>query len=121
MKITPLDSFSRDDRGYISEYTHERTGQHLIVFSKAGAVRGGHYHKGLSPSKDPEITILLSGTCTFTWRLAGELDSQSAQVVAPARVEVPPGVWHALYADTDTSFIEMNSLDEHVADTFYEE
>ncbi len=121
MKITPIAPFSNDDRGNVSEYYHERTGQHLIVFSKAGAVRGRHYHKGISYSKNPEIIILLSGTCTFHWREVGTKDIQSETVAAPAKIEVPPYIWHELIAVSDCSFLELNSLSEHVADTFYED
>ena len=121
MKITPIEPFSKDDRGTVSEYYHERTGQHLIVFSKIGSVRGRHYHKGNSLSKNPEILILLSGTYTFNWREANSSELLSETVYAPAKVEVPPYIWHEVIAVTDCSFLELNSLSEHVADTFYEE
>ena len=121
MKITQIEPFSKDDRGTVAEYYHDRTGQHLIVFSKIGSVRGRHYHKGLSLGKNPEIIILLSGTCTFNWREANSQQVVSETVYGPARVEVPPFVWHELIAVTDCSFLELNSLSEHIADTFYEE
>lgn len=120
MKITPIEPFSKDERGTVAEYYHERTGQHLIVFSKAGAVRGRHYHKGISLSKNPEILILLSGTCTLNWREVNSADMISETLTAPAKIEVPPYVWHELIAVTDCSFLEMNSLSEHIADVFYE-
>lgn len=120
MKITPIEPFSTDDRGTVAEYYHERTGQHLIVFSKAGAIRGRHFHKGNSLSKNPEILILLSGTCTFNWRGVNTSELFSETVSAPAKIEVPPYVWHELVAVTDCSFLELNSLSEHIADTFYD-
>ena len=120
MKITPIETSSKDDRGTVSEYYHERTGQHLIVFSKIGSVRGRHYHKGISLSKNPEILILLSGTCTFNWCEAHGEELFTETVQAPAKVEVPPYVWHELIAVTDCSILEMNSLSEHIADTFYD-
>jgi len=120
MKITTIKPFSNDARGTVAEYFHERTGQHLIVFSKAGAVRGRHYHKGISLSKNPEMLILLSGTCIFNWREVNSQQLQTATVQAPAKIEVSPYVWHELLAVTDCSFLELNSLSEHVADTFYE-
>lgn len=119
MKITPLDLVSQDDRGYVSEYEQSRTGNHLLVFTKEGIVRGQHYHKGLSASKNPEIIILLTGTCTFGWRHIESNTMQSQAVVAPARIEIPALTWHELKAETDCALIEFNSMEEHKADTFY--
>ena len=47
-------------------------GQQLIIFRKAGTVSGRHYHKGISPTKDPEIFVLLTGNCTVNWRNINE-------------------------------------------------
>ena len=120
MTIIPLEPFNRDDRGYNCEYYHDRIGQHIIVFSKAGSVRGRHYHKGNSLNKNPEIIILLSGTCTFNWREPNSKNPKSETVSAPARIEIPPYTWHELIYQTDSAMIEMNSLSEHAADTFYD-
>lgn len=120
MKVTPIEPFSNDARGSVAEYYHDRTGLHLIVFSKAGSVRGRHYHKGISISKNPEVIVLLSGTCTINWRETSHTDCQTETVIGPARIEIQPYIWHELVAVTDCSFLELNSLSEHVADTFYE-
>lgn len=120
MKITTITPFNTDQRGFVAEYYHERIGQHLIVFSKAGAIRGRHYHKGLSITKNPEILILLSGSYTLNWREANTENIQTATVAAPAKIEIPAYTWHELVAITDCSFIELNALSEHAADVFYE-
>lgn len=121
MNIISIEPFNTDQRGYVAEYYHDRIGQHLIVFSKAGAVRGRHYHKGISLTKSPEILILLSGKYTINWREANTNNTKTAMVDAPARLEIPAYTWHELIAVTDCSFIELNSISEHVADVFYEE
>lgn len=121
MNITAIQPFSTDNRGYAAEYYHDRLGQHLIVFSKAGAVRGRHYHKGISLTKNPEVLILFSGTCTVNWREANTNNTKTETIAAPARIEIPPYTWHELIAVTDCCFLELNSLSEHVADVFYEE
>ena len=119
MKIIPLDIFNEDERGYASEYEQDRTGKHILVFTRAGITRGRHYHKGLSATKNPEIIVLISGTCIFTWRHINEQEVKSQTVIAPARIEIPALIWHELTADTDCTFIEFNSREEHSADTFY--
>ncbi len=120
MTITPFELFSTDERGYAAEYYHERLGQHLIIFSKAGSVRGRHYHKGLSLTKNPEILIVLSGICVFNWRTPNSSIQETAVVTGPAKVEIPAYTWHELIAETDTVLLELNSLSEHAADTFYD-
>lgn len=119
MTITPLTPFNTDERGYACEYFHDRLGQHLIVFSKAGAIRGRHYHKGISLTKNPEILILLSGSYTVNWRGVQDQTVHTAEVNAPARLEIPAYTWHELIARTDGALLEMNSLSEHAADVFY--
>lgn len=119
MKITALELSGRDERGYTCEYVHERSGKQLIVYRKAGAVSGRHYHKGISATKNPEIIIILHGSCRISWRHIDETELESAVVTGPVKLEVPPNVWHELVMETDSSFLELNSLEEHKADTFY--
>lgn len=121
MTITPLEPFNRDDRGYNCSYFHDRTGEHVLVYSKPGAVRGGHYHKGLSPTKNPEIVILLSGVCTLNWRKRDASEMVSNTIEGPVRIEIPPFTWHQFVFQTESVMFEMNSLAEHAADTFYDQ
>lgn len=118
IKVTPIIPAGADERGYTAEFQQERTGTHLIVFRKAGTVSGRHYHKGLSTTKNPEILILLNGTCTFSWKHIEDAAVQTAQYTGPVHFEIPPYVWHELIPDTDCTFMEQNSIAEHAADTF---
>lgn len=122
VKIIPIELRNKDERGYLAEYLHDRTGNQLIVFTHAGVVRGRHYHKGMSATKDPEVLVLITGQCRLNWRPADDPQApvETAEVWAPARVEVPPMVWHEFVALTDCAFVEMNSIAEHVADTCYD-
>jgi len=119
MKITPLELAGSDERGYTCEYLHERSGEQLIVYRKAGTVSGRHYHKGLSATKNPEIFIVLHGDCKVNWRHIDEAEMHSASVSGPVKLEMPPNVWHELVMETDCCCLELNSLEEHNADTFY--
>ncbi|HQE11988.1 MAG TPA: hypothetical protein PLQ78_04525 [Flavipsychrobacter sp.] len=120
MKIVAIEPFSQDDRGSVAEYYHERTGFHLLVFTKAGAVRGRHYHAGNSISKNPEIIILVSGTCTINWRNVNEKNVITETISGPAKIEIAPYEWHEFIAVTDCSMVELNSLSEHIADTIHD-
>jgi dTDP-4-dehydrorhamnose 3,5-epimerase-like enzyme len=120
MTITPLELSGSDERGYTSEYYHSRFGQHLILFRKAGSVSGRHYHKGNSLTKNPEILIVLSGTCKVNWRNTAEAEMHSAMVNGPARLEIPIYTWHEIVAETDCTMLELNSISEHKNDTYYD-
>ncbi|MBL7718498.1 MAG: hypothetical protein JNL72_06670 [Flavipsychrobacter sp.] len=119
MTITPIELSGQDERGFTAEYYHERLGQQLIIFRKAGTVSGRHYHKGLSLTKAPEIFILLTGTCTVNWRYVNEEAVQSANLIGPVKLEIPAHTWHELVMHTDCTCIELNSISEHKNDTFY--
>lgn len=118
MKIEPIKPSGEDDRGYTAEY-QQREGTQLLLFRKAGSVSGRHYHKGLSATKNPEIFIVVSGTCTVNWRNLEEDSLHTARISGPSRLEIPPFTWHEVIAETDCTFLELNSIQEHVADTFY--
>jgi hypothetical protein len=121
MKITPLALTASDDRGYTAEYYHERLGQQLIIFRRAGTVSGRHYHKGVSMTKNPEIFIILSGECTLNWHGVNEKQMHTADLKGPVRLEIPPYTWHELVAKTDCTCLELNSITDHKMDTFYDE
>ena len=121
MKITPLPTTGPDDRGFTAEYFHERNGKHLLLFRKAGTISGRHYHKGISPAKDPEILILVHGDLRINWRHVDSTDIQTQQVSGPAEIRIPPFIWHEVISVTDCFSVEQNSIEEHVADLFFPE
>ncbi len=121
MKITPIELAGIDERGYTAEYYHERLGQHLILFRKAGTVSGRHYHKGISLTKNPEIFILLSGECTINWRGVNDNQQHTSDIKGPTKLEIPPYTWHELVMTTDCACLELGSIADHKADTFYSE
>lgn len=116
--VSALEKVGNNERGYTYEYFHERYGRHLICFRKAGSVSGRHYHKGISLTKNPEVLILCSGIVTLNWCNINTENMNTQTVEAPAKIEIQPYVWHEIIAMTDCTFIELNSLSEHSADTF---
>jgi dTDP-4-dehydrorhamnose 3,5-epimerase-like enzyme len=120
MKITPIKPVGIDERGYTAEYYHERLGQQLIIFRKAGSISGRHYHKGISLTKNPEIFFVLHGECIVNWREPNATELQTAHVKGPVKLEIPPYTWHELVMQTDCTCLELNSIADHKADTFYD-
>lgn len=119
MTIEQIALTGSDDRGFTAEYLHERTGMQLALFRKAGSISGRHYHKGQSATKAPEILLVLHGTLLLNWKHIDEADIQSETIEAPAKITIPPYIWHELIPQTDCVMLEMNSIEEHKADTFY--
>lgn len=116
--ITTLALSRNDERGYTAEYEHKHAGKELILFRRAGTVSGRHYHKGISHAKDPETLILLNGTCTLNWKHIDDAELQTQVIEGPAQLTIPRLTWHEVVAETDCLFVECNSIEEHVADTF---
>lgn len=119
--ITPLDKVGIDERGYTYEYFHERYGRHLLCFRKANSISGGHYHKGLSLTKNPEILIIASGSLILHYRNVNDTEVIKVHIEAPVKIEILPFIWHELVCITDCTFLELNSLSEHKADTFMDD
>ncbi len=117
--ITFPDKVGADERGYTYEYFHDRYGRHLLCFRRAGSISGRHYHKGISLSKDPEVLILASGSLILRWKKIHEAKINTTVIDQPCRIEIAYYIWHEIEAVTDCTFIELNALSEHRADTFY--
>ncbi len=118
IKVTAIHPAGKDERGFTAEFEQTRTGTHLVVYRKAGTVSGRHYHKGGSATKDPEILMLLNGTCTVNWKHIDDTEVQTAIHEGPVQFEIPPYIWHEVLPETDCTFLELNSIAEHVADTY---
>lgn len=118
VNIIPYSTLGADDRGVTTEFPIERLGNAMFVFRKAGTISGNHYHKGIEPNKNPEILWILHGEINFAYRQLHEENWQELIVKAPSKIEINAGVWHTITAITDISMLELNSLEQHINDTF---
>jgi len=123
IQITEIDVKAVDERGALHYFSTDRSGEFLLVYRKKGSISGQHYHKGVSLNKNPEDMILVQGTLSLHWKeLAGadpvEISNGEIEVIAPARVLIPAGIWHQVTAQTDIVFIELNSLVDGSEDTY---
>jgi hypothetical protein len=128
IEITKIDLKVVDERGALHYFSTDRSGEFLLVYRNKGAVSGQHYHKGSSANKNPEDMLLVQGSLLLKWKeIEGfkndevenvALESGEMEVVAPARVLIPAGIWHQTTAQTDIVFIELNSLADGSEDTY---
>ena len=112
IKIEKLEKILEDNRGVSVVVPNERTGNFILAYRKANTSSGRHYHTGKSKYKDPEIIYLLSGKVEMRWYRLDDKIMHKETVEAPARIEVPINIWHELWALTDCSFWEMNSIED---------
>ena len=118
VKISAIPANS-DERGFGAEFEQNRTGKHIFLYRKAGSSSRNHYHKGISPTKNPEILFVIQGKCTLKWFHIDDRIEHTEQIEGPTRIEIPAYVSHVVTMQTDCVLMELNSIEEHIADTFY--
>ncbi len=91
----------------------------LIVKRKAGTRNGCHFHKGQVNSKNPEILFVIEGKAElYAYDLKNGEEGKST-ITTGFYLEIFPFVWHELNVLSDITFLEMNSIEAHKSDTFY--
>jgi dTDP-4-dehydrorhamnose 3,5-epimerase-like enzyme len=118
IEITKIDVKAVDERGALHYFSTDRSGEFLLVYRNKGSISGQHYHKGNSAYKNPEDMLLVQGSLLLQWKEIEGTESGEVEVVAPARVLIPAGIWHQVTAQTDIVFIELNSLADGSEDTY---
>ena len=118
IEITEIDVKAVDERGALHYFSTDRSGEFLLVYRNKGSISGQHYHKGNSANKNPEDMLLVQGSLLLQWKEIEGTENGEVEVVAPARVLIPAGIWHQVTAQTDIVFIELNSLADGSEDTY---
>ncbi len=118
IEITKIDVKAVDERGALHYFSTDRSGEFLLVYRNKGSISGQHYHKGISANKNPEDMLLVQGSLLLQWKEIEGTENGEVEVVAPARVLIPAGIWHQVTAQTDIVFIELNSLADGSEDTY---
>lgn len=123
VKITPLGLIGENEKGSTLEFKSSSPSKgRILVFRKKGSISGNHWHKGLSPAKDPEELLLISGQIRLSVKAAETTQALEERVVSgPSLIHIPKNVYHRVEALSDVSFLESNSMEEHASDTFYED
>jgi len=118
IEITKIDVKAVDERGALHYFSTDRSGEFLLVYRNKGSISGQHYHKGNSVYKNPEDMLLVQGSLLLQWKEIEGTENGEVEVVAPARVLIPAGIWHQVTAQTDIVCIELNSLADGSEDTY---
>ena len=115
-KISPL----RDNaRGNAYGFDVRPCGYPIILHRKAGTTSGNHYHKGITQSKSPEIFYLAKGKIRLSVKDIETAEEEIYEVEENTKIEIPPKIYHTVFALTDIIFIELNTKKEDFEnDTF---
>lgn len=119
IKVTKIEEKGRNEKGITFEIENlDRTGKYILAQRNKGSISGGHYHKGISPTKNPEIVFLLQGEVVLKYKSLESSDFSELKIEALSKIEIFPNTWHELHAISDILFLELNSLKEGDVDTF---
>ncbi len=118
IEVIPIEKIGEDERGRTHAFDTDRTGQFMIAYRKAGSISGRHYHKGLSPKKNPEKIIIMQGSATINWFHLKGAEKGSIWVKAPSIIIIKPWIWHEVIAETDIVILELNARTDGPGDTF---
>lgn len=102
-KITPA---FVDDRGTITDILQSDDIRHVgIITSKAGSVRGKHYHK-----KATQYVYVLDGKIELiTKDLEKDTRTNSVTIVTGDLATIPPRVWHLMRALEESAFLVFST------------
>lgn len=120
VEITKLDLIGEKPEGATYTFDAQDLTKGLLGFRKANSVSGRHYHRGESPTKNPETFILISGDIVLNTINIDTEEQDSCEISGPVKVNFHPFIWHEVIAKTDISFLELNSIEEHASDTYYD-
>lgn len=120
IEIKAIEHLSTNEKGSTHQLMEIKHPGMLLASRKAGAEFGNHWHQGKSPSKNPEKLLLLSGRMKVWLKHLDSGQEEEHTLESQHVVYIFPRVLHRFKALEDCQFLEFNSLEAHVADTFYE-
>jgi dTDP-4-dehydrorhamnose 3,5-epimerase-like enzyme len=93
-----------DSRGEVAQVVNGGAFRHLMLLeTRRGAVRGNHYHK-----KKDEWFYVVKGSARLVLRDAESGEKSEEELRAGDKINVKPGVAHALVALEDSLIIEFS-------------
>ncbi len=100
--LTP-DFLHEDNRGKLVQLVHEGYRQVNVITSRAGVLRGGHYHK-----KNKEAFYVINGACEVTFVRDGKREKN--KFVAGDFFCIEPGTGHIFRYHEDTTLLGLYDL-----------
>lgn len=118
--ISSLEMIGENQRGVTYSGKADGRNDFLVIRRHANTLNGCHFHKGKAKDKDPEVLYMMEGEAKLYCYDFLNGEEGNFTIKSFSRVEIFPYVWHELNALTDILFLEMNGLEAHKQDTFFE-
>jgi len=115
-KITKIKSFKETEKALKYEFKTRATPDYIYIKGKKGAVFGEHWHEGKVKAKSPEVVILLEGKARLFARHIKTKQEQEEEIEGPVIIKIYPFWYHEMKALTDVIFLDLGSLEDHLAD-----
>lgn len=116
-RIVPVDP--NDPRGPLREWKLP-DGRQITIASRKAGTKGGHYHKGKDPSKDPERILVVLGRVKMTFINRNNGQEEKRILEAGDSVEISSWTGHRSEFLEDTVIVEyrVTYFDKKNPDTF---
>lgn len=116
-EVKEIETLGTDARGTTRKLNLTRMGEVMQGYRAQGSLSGGHYHTGLSSTKNPEIFMLLQGKVLFRLYAVETKEYEEIEIEAPKEIHIYPKIWHEVEGISDFLFLELNTLQQHADDT----
>lgn len=96
---------------------------HLVAMQRAKGVKSveGHFHKGATPTKNPEQLLVARGSIVMNFE---DIRGNKKKIILEAgnQIKIPPYILHSYEVLEDASLIELRSekFSPETADTYTE-
>lgn len=107
-EIMKPDFYHEDGRGKLVQLVHSGYNQINVVYSKAGTVRGGHYHR-----ENREAFYVVAGTCKVELTKGDSCETQTFSAGQFFCIE--PGTIHTFQYVEDTILVGLYDLGVELA------
>lgn len=102
-RIRKVDFQHKDERGSLTQLIHDGYKQVNVLESKAGAVRGAHFHK-----KAIEAFFLISGSAEVEFKR--ETEEEKIVFKRGEFFEIPPFVLHSMHFPEECLMVQMYDI-----------
>jgi oxalate decarboxylase/phosphoglucose isomerase-like protein (cupin superfamily) len=120
-EIEALKPFGENESGQTHELENRAASRFMMAYRKSGSINGNHWHTGSEKKKNPEVLYVLTGKGKLLLKHIETAETEERTFEAPCEIKIYPKVLHTVQVIEDMCFLEMNSLDEHIGDTYYPE
>jgi hypothetical protein len=116
LEITEFNHIGDDERGFTKSFSVKDYREFIYLTRKANTLSGNSYHKGLNEGTIEKVFVLLNGSITLKYRAVGSDDIFIKSIDKPSVIKIKPYVVHNIFAHSDITMLENNSIGDIKSD-----